>query len=265
MSELQQWRTVAEEAARRGAEQLEQWRSKFAIKEKAHADLVTDADFASQQAVKSYLLEQLPTHHFLGEEDPAAKGTTSVPVDAPPTWIVDPLDGTANYAHDVPTYCVSIGLMYRGELVVGVIYDPRMKEMFSAAKGHGATLNGQPMQVSPTSQMKFALLSTGFPPDPDCQMRNLHWWKVFSYQAQGLRRTGSTALNMAYVACGRFDGYWAFDNFAWDVAGGIVLIQEAGGIVTQTDGTTVNPFKSDLVAANSPLHAQLVTTLATGE
>lgn len=263
-TELQAWRRGAEDAARQGAAQLEQWRTKFAVREKAHADLVTDADHASQHAIKTCLLEQFPDHHFLGEEDPAAKEGKGVSVDAPPTWIVDPLDGTANYVHDVPAYCVSIGLMVRGELVVGVIYDPRMNELFSAATGLGATLNGQPIRVSTTTQLKYGLLSTGFPPDPDCQARNLHWWKVFSYQAQALRRTGSTALNMAYVACGRFDGYWAFDNFAWDVAGGIVLVREAGGIVTQTDGSPVDPFKSDLVAANPELHRQLLAALLGG-
>lgn len=261
MSQLEQWRRVAEEAARLGAEQLEQWRSKFSVREKAHADLVTDADHASQQAVQTHLLWHFPDHHFLGEEDPSAKAGKGIPSDAPPTWIVDPLDGTANYVHDVPAYCVSIGLMVRGELVVGVIYDPRMNEMYSAAKGRGATLNHKPIRVSATTEMKNSLLSTGFPPDPDCQARNLHWWKVLSYQTQALRRTGSTALNMAYTACGRFDGYWAFDNFAWDVAGGIVLVQEAGGVVTQTDGSHVDPFKSDLVAANTALHPQLVTLL----
>jgi myo-inositol-1(or 4)-monophosphatase len=161
----------------------------------------------------------------------------------------------------VPAYCVSIGLMFDGSPAVGAIYDPRQKEMFSAATGQGVTLNGQPIRVSNIGDMKRAMLSTGFPPDPECQERNLHWWKIFSFQAQALRRTGSTALNLAYVAAGRFDAYWAFDNFAWDVAAGIVLVREAGGIVTQTDGTAVDPFKPDLVAANPELHAKLMALL----
>lgn len=256
---FKQYRDSAEEAARIGAAILENWRARFSVSEKAHADLVTEADHASQKAIREFILAAYPDHAFLGEEDPGAKaGSISPEV---PTWIVDPLDGTANYVHDVPAYCVSIGLMLAGEAIVGVIYDPRQDEMFSAAKEHGATLNGVPIHVSKIVELRRAMLSTGFPPDPECQERNLKWWHTFSFKAQALRRTGSTALNLAYVAAGRFDGYWAFDNFAWDVAAGIALVHEAGGIVTQTDGTSINPFRPDLVAANPELHAQLLECL----
>jgi myo-inositol-1(or 4)-monophosphatase len=259
--QLSEWRTAAEEAARLGAERLEFWRTRFSVREKAHADLVTDADHDSQRAIRKYIQERFPDHAFLGEEDPEAKlGKVSPNV---PTWVVDPLDGTANYVHDVPAYCVSVGLMVDGTPAVGAILDPRQNEMFSAAKGLGATLNGKPIRVSEIGHLNRALLSTGFPPDPDCQERNLHWWKVFSYEVQALRRTGSTALNLAYVAAGRFDGYWAFDNFAWDVAAGIILVQEAGGVATQTDGSTIDPFKPDLLAANPPVHARLLELLRT--
>jgi len=257
--EFSSWQSAADEAARLGAVQLENWRARFSIREKAHADLVTEADLASQKAIREYILKRFPDHAFLGEEDPDAKLATVSP--EVPTWIVDPLDGTANYAHDVPAYCVSIGLMFGGEPVVGAIFDPRQNEMFLAAKGLGATLDGRPIRVSEISEMRRALLSTGFPPDPECQERNLKWWRIFCLQAQALRRTGSTALNLAYVAAGRFDGYWAFDNYAWDVAAGIILVREAGGIVTQTDGSNVDPFKPDLVAANPTLHARLTELL----
>ena len=152
--------------------------------------------------------------------------------------------------------------MVDGELVVGVIFDPRMNELFSAAKGLGATLNGKPIRVSETNLMANAMMSTGFPPDPDKQERNLLWWRKFSYQTQALRRTGSTALNMAYVSCGRFDAYWAFDNYAWDVAAGVVLIREAGGVVSRIDGAPCDPFQQDLVSANPELHRQLIASLA---
>jgi myo-inositol-1(or 4)-monophosphatase len=250
------WRAGAEEAARRGAAILEHWRARFSVREKGRADLVTEADHASQLEIRNYLQSLFPTLGFLGEEDPEAKTGTIDP--SVPTWVVDPLDGTANYVHDVPAYCVSIGLMAGDEPVVGVIYDPRQDELFSAAAGLGATLNGRPIRVSSVNDLCGAMLSTGFPPDPAAQERNLTQWRIFSLQTQSLRRTGSTALNLAYVAAGRFDGYWAFDNYAWDVVAGAVLVREAGGIVTRADGSRFDPFKSDLVATNPKIHAAVV-------
>jgi len=258
--QLEIWRTAAETAAALGAAQLEQWRSRFSVREKARSDLVTEADMASQHAVLGYLKNAFPDHHFVGEEDANARDYKLAP-DAPPTWVIDPLDGTANYVHDVPVYCVSIGLVVGGVPVVGVIHDPRMKEVFSCAKGLGATLNGSPIRVSDTATLEYALLSTGFPPDPTAQERNLRQWMKFSYSAQGLRRTGSTALNMAYVACGRYDGYWAYDNFAWDVAGGMALILEAGGAITCADGSPLDVFRHDVCAGNPAVHAQMLASL----
>ena len=260
-SQIGEWQRAGEEAARRAAEKLEDWRAKFSVREKGRADLVTDADYAAQNAVRSYLQSVLPSHDLLGEEDTPGTVKGRVSVDAPPTWIVDPLDGTSNYVHDVPFYCVSIGLMVEGELVVGVIFDPRQNEMFSAAKGLGTTLNGKPMRVSPIAVLSGGMLSTGFPPNPEAQERNLAAWRTFSYQAQALRRTGSTALNMAYTAVGRFDGYWAFDNFSWDVAAGVVLIQEAGGIVTRADGSKLDVFQPDILASNGHLHPEMLACL----
>jgi myo-inositol-1(or 4)-monophosphatase len=259
--QLKSWLAAAEIAARRGAERLEEWRTRFSVREKSRADLVTDADFAAQQAIHSTLHGAFPDHDFLGEEDSAESIRGRVAAGAPPTWIVDPLDGTTNYVHDVPCYCVSIGLMVNGELVVGVIFDPRQKEMFAAARGLGSTLNGSPMRVSRVASLRDGLISTGFPPDPNAQERNLAWWRAFSHRAQALRRTGSTALNLAYVACGRFDGYWAFDNYPWDVAAGVVLIQEAGGRVTRVDGTPVDVFRSDLLGTNGHLHMEMESLL----
>lgn len=253
------WRTAAEEAARLGAAVLEDWRARFSVREKAHADLVTEADHASQKAIRDFLLSRFPDHAFLGEEDPEAKSGKVSPTI--PTWVVDPLDGTANYVHDVPAYCVSIGLVVGGEPAVGVILDPRQNELFSAATGHGATLNGRPIRVSATTDLRKAMLSTGFPPDPECQERNLKWWRVLSYRTQALRRTGSTALNLAYVAAGRFDGYWAFDNWAWDVMAGIVLVREAGGVVTRADGSPCDPFKPDILGTNLAIHPQVLEAL----
>src|SRR5262249_15505573 len=203
-----------------------------------------------------------PGHDFLGEEGPGAKARPGP--DAPPTWIVDPLDGTTNYVHDCPLYCVSIGLQVADEVVVGVVFDPARQEMFAAAQGQGAWLGSRRLQTSPASHLGEALLATGFPPDLRGQERTLEWFRYFSLRARSLRRTGSTALNLAYVAAGRFDGYWAFDNHPWDVAGGVVLVREAGGIVTNVDGSPFDPHSPDGLASNGPLHPVLLEALRTG-
>ena len=252
---LTNWLNAAKEAARRGADALESWRARFRVREKGRADLVTEADHASQQAVHDYLARRFPDHLFVGEEGDALKSRPAA--DAPPTWICDPLDGTTNYVHDVPCYCVSIGLLVQRELVVGVVYDSRQQEMFAAAKGVGAWLGDKRIGVSKIDRLEEALLATGFAPDLKGQERSLDWWRFLSFRAQSLRRTGSTALNLAYVACGRFDGYWAFDNHAWDVAGGFVLVREAGGTVTRVNGGPEDSFAPDQIVTNGRIHSAL--------
>lgn len=260
---LSEWLAAAIEAARLGAAELERWRAKFSVKEKSRADLVTDADVASQRIVKQTLLGSFPDHVFLGEEDSVGLSPDETRPDsnAPPVWVVDPLDGTTNYVHDVPAYCVSIGLWSGGRPVVGVIHDPRMKEVFSAARGLGAFLNGQPIHVSTAAALRDGIISTGFPADYRRQLVNYDAWGKVMPHAQSLRRTGSTALNLAYVAAGRFDGYWAHDNFAWDVMAGAVLVAEAGGTLTSVDGGPFDPFRPDLLATNGRFHDELLGIL----
>jgi myo-inositol-1(or 4)-monophosphatase len=262
MDDLTTYREAACEAARRGAVVLAYWRAKFQVREKGRADLVTDADIGSQNAIRSYLLERFAGHAFLGEEGLESKFRPGP--DAPPTWIADPLDGTTNYVHDVPLYCVSIGLQIRGELVVGAIYEPTRDEMFHAAKGEGAFLNDRRIQTSATDRLDQALLATGFPPDMQGQERTLAWWRYFSMRTQSLRRTGSTAINLAYLAVGRFDGFWAFDNHVWDVAGGVVIVREAGGIITNVDGSEYDPYQPAGLGSNGPLHAAMLAAMREG-
>jgi myo-inositol-1(or 4)-monophosphatase len=257
--DLSDYLDAACQAARLGAAILEHWRAKFSVREKGRSDLVTDADLGSQKAVREYLASRYPKHGFVGEEEGASKSRPGA--GAPPTWIVDPLDGTTNYVHDIPAYCVSVGLQIDGELVVGAIFDPRQNELFAAAKGCGATLNGKPIRTSTSPRLSDAVLSTGFPPDLRGQERSLDWWRRFAFITRSLRRTGSTALNLAYVATGRFDGYWGFDNHAWDVAAGVVLVREAGGTVTRVDGSAFDAFQPDGLATNGPLHAVLLEEL----
>jgi myo-inositol-1(or 4)-monophosphatase len=256
---LLEYLDAAREAAQRGARVMEEWRKRFQVREKGRFDLVTDADLASQQAIHTYLHERFPDHHFLAEEGPAARANPGPA--APPTWIVDPIDGTTNYVHDFPFYCVSIGLQLVGEIVVGVVYDPRHEELFAAARGQGAWLGAQRLQTSTVARLSEALLATGFPPDMRGQERTLEVWRYLSLRTQSLRRTGSTALNLAYVAAGRFDGYWAFDNHAWDVAAGLVLVREAGGFFTNIDGSPFDHYTPDGLASNGPLHAVLLEEL----
>jgi myo-inositol-1(or 4)-monophosphatase len=261
-SDLHQFLAAAIDAARRGAEELERWRAKFSVREKSRADLVTDADHASQMVVKEALLAAFPHHHFLGEEDAAGKHIEETrPSGDAPVWVVDPLDGTSNYVHDVPAYCVSIGLWADGQPMVGVIHDPRMNEVFSAARGLGAFLNGKPIRVSSVHTLYEGLVSTGFPADYQKQLRNYAAWGKVMVHAQSLRRTGSTALNLAYVAAGRFDGYWAYDNYAWDVMAGAVIVSEAGGRLTTADGKPFDPFRPDLIATNGRFHDELLRVL----
>jgi myo-inositol-1(or 4)-monophosphatase len=256
MNDLSDYLDAAKEAARRGAAVLESWRTRFQVREKGRFDLVTDADLESQRTIREYLTGRFPAHAFLGEEDKASQHRPGA--DAPPTWIVDPLDGTTNYVHDCPLYCVSIGLQVADELVVGVVLDPSRNELFAAARGLGAWLGERRLKTSDADSLDRALLATGFPPDLQGQERTLTWWHYLSLRTQSLRRTGSTALNMAYVAAGRFDGYWAFDNHVWDVAGAAVLIQEAGGVLTNVDGSPYDPYTPDALASNGPLHPVLL-------
>jgi myo-inositol-1(or 4)-monophosphatase len=262
-AQLAEFLSVAVEAARRGAAELESWRSRFSFREKSRADLVTDADHASQKVVKETLLAAFPGHLFVGEEECVGKSAeeTRPPAGAPPVWVVDPLDGTANYVHDVPAYCVSIGLWAGGKPVVGVIHDPRMNEVFTAAAGLGAFLNGKPIKVSSVAKLGDGMISTGFPASHAAHARNLEAWAKVIAHAQTLRRTGSTALNLAYVAAGRFDGYWAYDNWAWDVMAGAALVAEAGGQLSTADGRAFDPFRPDLIATNGRFHPELLAAL----
>jgi myo-inositol-1(or 4)-monophosphatase len=252
----------AREAARRGAVVLEEWRRRFRVQEKGRFDLVTEADLTSQQVIREFFHRRYPDHAFLGEEDQASHQRPGP--DAPPTWIVDPLDGTTNYVHGCPIYAVSIGLQVAGELVVGVVLDPSRQELYSAAQGHGAWLGEQRLQTSTAGHLGEALLSTGFPTDLRGREDILAWWRHLSFHTQSLRRTGSTALNLAYVAAGRFDGFWAFDNNPWDVAGGVVLVREAGGAVTNIDGSPYDPYTPDALATNGPLHPALLEMFRNG-
>jgi len=179
-------------------------------------------------------------------------------------WIIDPLDGTTNYAHGFPHYAVSIGVMHAGHAEIGVIYDPMKDELFHALRGEGAFRDGQPIHVSATTEIGQSLLTTGFAYDVHETLEddNLGHFREFVKTAQGVRRTGSAALDLAYVACGRFDGFWELSLHRWDVAAGLLLIGEAGGCCTNFTGGTVPQAGDELLASNTRLHQAMIEVLA---
>ncbi|HEX8853853.1 MAG TPA: inositol monophosphatase family protein, partial [Pyrinomonadaceae bacterium] len=177
-------------------------------------------------------------------------------------WIIDPLDGTTNYAHGYPCFCVSVALEHAGRIVIGVIYDPVRDETFAAERGEGATLNGRRVSVSNVSDLNRALLCTGFPYDVRSRSDFARHFYNFIMQAQAVRRDGSAALDLAYVACGRFDGFWEEGLRPWDVAAGVLLVEEAGGRVSRYDGSPFNVYTPPIMVSNNLIHEEMMRVLA---
>lgn len=226
-------------------------------------DIVTDADKATEEVIIAALIEAFPDHHIVGEEG----GGTGAPVEtAAYRWYVDPIDGTTNFANHIPMFCVSLGLAGSdGEPLVGAVYNPVADEMYSAAAGHGATLNGEPIHVTTADDLRQSVLASGFPyskySNPD---HNAAEWSAFITRTRGLRRMGSAALDLCYVAAGRFDGYWEQYLNPWDIMAGVVLVKEAGGTVTDYNGDD-SPHRyhdGKLIASNGHIHTQIQAVLA---
>ncbi|HEY2827023.1 MAG TPA: inositol monophosphatase family protein [Pirellulales bacterium] len=245
---------TCERAARAGGQLLLDWVGKIAAREKAPADLVTEADLASQEEVRRIVLSAFPGHAFLGEE-----GGDPGPADAEYRWLVDPLDGTTNYVHQIPHYCVSVALEGRNELVCGAVFDPVSGECFTAEAGKGAFLNGRRMKVSRVEQIEQAVVVVSLPPKLTADSRELAEMVRVAVVSQGLRRTGSAALNLCYLAAGRFDAYWGGNTKPWDVAAGALMIREAGGVITNYTGGRLDVDLPRFVAAATPaLHAEIL-------
>lgn len=252
------YRSVAVTAAREaGALLRERLARPRDVQFKGIVDLVTDADKASETLIAGRLRAAFPDHRILGEEGArGAEGSPGAPF-SPFGWLIDPLDGTTNYAHRYPHFAVSIGLEQAGTLILGVVYDPMRDELFVAERGQGATLNGQPLRVSETDELIHALVATGFPYDPADRPAALATWNAFVNVTQGTRRDGSAALNLCYVAAGRLDGFWEHPLQPWDMAAGALLVAEAGGRVTAYAGAPFDPYGSDIIASNGRLHAAM--------
>jgi myo-inositol-1(or 4)-monophosphatase len=256
------WVPKAAEIAREAGARLREFLAQGVETEyKGDVDLVTVADRTVEKLIRGRLGEAFPAHGIYGEEG------TRERMEGEYRWYVDPLDGTTNFAHGFPQFCVSMGLEQRpaglepdqdGTLVAAVVYDPTRDELYTAERGQGATLNGRPMRVSRIPVLAEALLSTGFPSRKRHQSPNVHFYQEFTLRSHGVRRAGSAALDLAYVAAGRLEAFWEFNLNPWDTAAGILLVEEAGGSVTDFAG---NPFKLDsreILASNGLIQAELV-------
>jgi myo-inositol-1(or 4)-monophosphatase len=221
-------------------------------------DLVTEADKRSEQIIIDAISRRYPDHRILAEEGTSTGG------DGTFRWIVDPLDGTTNFAHQYPLYCVSIAVERAGETVVGVVYAPYMNELFVAVRGGGATLNGVPIHVSGVTELIGGLLCTGFPYRLDGPTNNLTNWGNFVLRTQATRRDGAAALDICYVAAGRFDGFWELNLQPWDMAAGALIVQEAGGMISDPSGNPYRVDGNDIVASNGRLHTLMLDVLAMG-
>lgn len=260
---------VCEQAARAGGTALRNWEKRITVREKGPKDLVTEADFASQQAIRKIVLSAYPSHRFLGEEKDGADGDMP---ESPATenggyrWIVDPLDGTLNYIRGMPSYAVSVALEQGGNLLAGVVFDPMLNECFAAAAGQGATLNGKPIRPSDCQTLSEALVAVSFSANvPRGSVEVARFVEVL-HAGQAVRRSGSAALNLCYVASGRLDAYFASSLQVWDVAAGVLIAREAGASVTSIMGSAFDLRRPNLaVAARSQLHAELLKTLSRAE
>ncbi len=249
---------AAEDAARLGGQVLRSWSSRFTVREKSRSNLVTEADLASQTAIVELLRSRFPHHGLLGEED---LGHDQPPADY--RWIIDPLDGTTNYVHGFPYFAVSIGLEHQGEMIAGVVYDPVHDELFAAGRGQGATLNRRPIHISAVPELCQALVVASLPVATSSEEDAVRRFLRVLPAAQTVQRTGSAALNLAYVAAGRADGFWSSSLKPWDMAAGVLLVTEAGGQVTKIQGDPFELYQSNLLATNGAgIHGELCNLLS---
>ena len=228
------------------------------VTKKGDIDLVTEADLASEHHIIERIKSYYPKHSILAEESGEA---VVIGGDSTWKWIIDPLDGTTNYAHGYPCFCVTLALEHDGEIVIGVTFDPTREELFAAERGRGATLNGKPIRVSSTDKLGDSLIVTGFPYDFKARKNFAQHLTDFLLSSRGVRRDGSAAIDMAYVACGRFDGFWEEGLNPWDVAAGKLLIEEAGGMVTYYDGSKFTIYHPPICASNGGIHSQMLEVL----
>jgi myo-inositol-1(or 4)-monophosphatase len=248
---------AATTARRAGALLLEGLRDRPRVELKSPFEVVTEVDRASERLIVDAITQQYPDHSLIGEEGSAREGPSEY------VWLIDPLDGTNNYAHGFPSFAVSIALLRGGRLYVGAVYDPLRDELFTGEAGRGAWCNGQPLHVAGTQALAQSLVSTGFPYDYASRAENnLRQFDRIQSRCQGVRRAGAAALDLAYVAAGRLDAHWEFGLKPWDSAAAAVMVGEAGGRLTDLRGGAWDPWSPHLIASNGAIHDELASALA---
>jgi len=222
------------------------------VEYKGIADIVTAADRASETFIVERLQAEFPDHAIVGEEGTRTESSSGF------RWYIDPLDGTTNFAHGLPVFAVSMGLEYHGRLLAGVVYNPADDTLYTAARGQGAHCNGRGLRVSPIAQLSDSLLATGFPSPKRTENPNIHFYQAVTMRSHGVRRLGSAALDLCFVASGRFQGFWEFHLNSWDVAAGALIVEEAGGRLSDMLGQPFTMDSPEAVASNGHIHAELL-------
>jgi myo-inositol-1(or 4)-monophosphatase len=256
--DLEEYLRTAEHLAREAGELLmSRFGRRQQIEYKGAIDLVTDADRASEDLLVDRLKAAYPDHSIMTEEGNSLRTSSSL------TWVIDPLDGTTNFTHGFPFFCVSIALASSGRPMVGAVYHPSLNEMFTVIRGGGARVNGTPLTVSGRPAMTESLLATGFPYDiREGKETNLEYFAAFAVRARAIRRAGAAALDLCYVAAGRFDGFWELKLHPWDIAAGSLMVEEAGGRTTDFSGGPYTIDTTHMVASNGLIHDEIIRTIA---
>jgi len=253
---MKNYRKVAIEAALESGVFIKRSVGKISsVSYKGRDNIVTNVDKTSEKMIVKKILSNFPGHSILGEEGNSLESGSSY------RWVIDPLDGTTNFAHAFPFFCVSIALEKDGESILGVVYDPMRRELFVAERGRGASLDGKLITVSGINKLGGAFLATGFSYGITRKDRNITHFKKLLVKTLAIRRAGSAALDLCYVACGRFDGYWEMSLHPWDIAAGTLMVKEAKGIVTKFDGKPCTNYDRSILATNGLIHKQMISSL----